>query len=353
MTDTPNRKEVISEDTGVATCQIGTISEREVLAMMESGLLVALHISYFRPYTQLDEKDLGIEGNGELRKVVELGRRVLLPKAVISTIETVERQARTALKKCSIRCYWGSFVPSTAWARWKEESSKFRTKFFKVRDNIINDLPSSKTLLEETYRNLASDAFRRSTMNATAEVPPEFIGNFVEVCMRRFPTAEVIMASFNYTEVYNYIPLPMQISEHMESMLRGNLQQEIAIEMRANKDRVLAGFYSEVTGGLREMMAKVAESVRVSIANNSGTLIPKATSDLKRMLEKIDLLNFYDDSELSSMVAEIRAEVDKPLKDRDGPTINDVLGNVLTTCKDQIELLTAQKESRYDALEIK
>ncbi len=189
-------------------------------------------------------------------------------------------------------------------------------------------------------------------MDATAEVPQEFVDNFVEVCLRRFPTAETIMDSFHYEEVYNYIPLPMQIGEHMESILRGDLQQEIAVEMRANKDRVLAGFYSEVTGGLREMITKVAETVRASIADNSGELKPQATSKLKRMLEKIDLLNFYDDSELTRMVAEIRAEVDKPLKDRDAPTINSILGNVLDTCNEQIAEIAVQKESRYDAIEI-
>ena len=352
MSEIQDRKEAIAEDTGVATGQIGSVSEQAVITMMESGLLVALHIGYFRPYTQLDEADLGINGNGELKKVVELGRRVLLPKNVISTIETVERQARTALKRCSIRCYWGSFVPSTAWRTWREESDKFRIKFFQVRDTIIDELDSSKTLLQDTYRNLAADAYRRVHMNATIEVPLEFVDNFADVCLRRFPTADTIMASFNYTEVYNYIPLPMQIGTHMENILRGDLQQEIAAEMRANKDKMLAGFYSEVTSGLREMITKVAVSVRTSIADNSGSLVPQATSTLKRMLEKIDLLNFYDDSELSRMVAEIRAEVDKPLKDRDAPTINGILGTVLDTCNAQIDAIASQTGTRYDSLEL-
>lgn len=348
-----DRKEQIVEETGIAPEDLTTIGEEQVLKMMERGVLVQLHIRYWRPYAKLQLADLGIETvNGATKGYIQLGRKKLLPPKLIATIETVERRARTALRDNSLKCYYGSFIPTTAWKRWRELSDKLRTRFYEVRDEIVEALPESKETLRGIYSEMATDAYRRSKMDANANVPQDFIDRFVTACLSRIPSAEQIRAAFRYEEVYNYIPLPSQIRAHVEGLIENDMRRQIAAQMHAEKQEMMDGFIAEVSSGLRNMVVKVAESVKASIEQNDGKLIPRSTSDIKRLLEKLERLNFYDDTAIQSMVTDIRAEVDKPLKERDVPSIQKVLNEVLETSQKQISEIASRTPSRFDDIEL-
>lgn len=347
------RKEQIAEETGIASEEIATVGEDKVLRMMERGVLVQLHVRYWRPYAKLQEADLGIDGlNGAVSKHIQLGRKKLLPPEMIAKIETVERRARTTLRNCSLPCFWGSFIPTTAWERWREQSDKLRQKFFEVRNEIVRELPASIVQLRETYAEMAKGAYRRSKFDADAEVPQEFIDRFITACLSRIPSAQQIGAAFAYEEVYNYIPLPSQVKAHLEGLLEDSMRSQIAQQMYTQKKEMIDGFMAEVSTGLRNMVVKVALSVRESIEKNEGKLIPRFTSDLKRLLEKLERLNFYDDTGVTKMVEEIRAEIDKPVKERDVPSIRNVLDSVLETSRQQIEDITSRTASRFEVIEI-
>jgi hypothetical protein len=347
------RKEQIAEETGIASEEIATVGEDKVLQMMERGVLVQLHVRYWRPYAKLREADLGIDGlNGDVSKHIQLGRKKLLPPEMIAKIETVERMARTALRNCSLKCFWGSFIPTTAWERWRERSDKLREKFFAVRDEIVKELPTSIKQLRETYTEMAKEAYRRSKFEADADVPQEFIDRFVTACLSRIPSAQQISDAFSYEEVYNYIPLPSQVKAHLEGLLENNMHRQIAQQMYTQKKEMMDGFMAEVSTGLRNMVVKVAQSVRDSIEKNEGKLIPRFTSDLKQLLGKLERLNFYDDTEITKMVEDIRAEIDKPVKERDVPSIRKVLDSVLEASKQQIGEIASRTASRFEVIEI-
>lgn len=351
MTD--NRKERIAQETGIAPEDLATIGEEQVLKMMERGVLVQLHIHYWRPYAQLRLADLGLEDvNGTTSKYIQLGRKKLLPPDLIAKIETVERRARTALRENSLKCFWGCFIPTTAWGKWRELSDKLRTKFYEVRDEIVEALPKSKETLNEIYSEMARDAYRRSKLDADAEVPQDFINRFVAACLNRIPSAEQIRAAFRYNEVYNYIPLPSQVRAHVEGLIQDDMRRQIALQMHTEKQQMMDGFIAEVSAGLRNMVVKVAKSVKDSIEKNDGKLIPRSTSDIKRLLEKLERLNFYDDKAIQGMVTDIRAEVDKPLKERDVPSIQRVLDDVLKVSQEQISEIASRTPSRFDDIEL-
>ena len=348
-----DRKEQIAAETGIAPEELATVGEDQVLRMMERGVLVQLHIRYWRPYAKLRLADLGLEEvNGATKGYIQLGRKKLLPPELIARIETVERRARTALRNNSLKCFWGSFIPTTAWKKWRELSDKLRTRFYEVRDEIVAALPESKETLREIYSEMAKDAYKRSKLDAEVEVPNDFVERFVAACLSRIPSDEQIRAAFRYDEVYNYIPLPSQVRAHVEGLIEDDMRRQIAEQMHTEKKEMLDGFLAEVSSGLRNMIVKVAESVKASIEQNDGKLVPRSTSDIKRLLEKLDRLNFYDDTSIQSMVADIRAEVDKPLKERDVPSIQKVLDEVLKTSQKQISEIASRTPSRFDDIEL-
>jgi hypothetical protein len=199
---------------------------------------------------------------------------------------------------------------------------------------------------------MARDAYKRTKFDQEAEPPQEFIDNFINACIKRIPTPEEVSSMFSYEEVFNYIPLPQQIRVHIQGVWENEMQRQIAETMWAQRRAMMNTFFTEIGVGLRDMVAKVCESVRDSIKQNDRKLVPKATSDLRRLIEKVEKLNFSDDGKITEMIQSIKAEIYKPIAERDSSRLATVVDSVLNTCKEQIQNIVSQRVDRFDIIEL-
>ena len=101
------------------------IDENWVLRLMQKGVIIQLHIGYWRPYSRLSESELGISEDGSVKEYLQLGRKKLLPPEMVARLENIEKRARYALEENSFKCFWGlslaGFRPKTYMA---EKNSK-------------------------------------------------------------------------------------------------------------------------------------------------------------------------------------------------------------------------------------
>jgi HEPN domain-containing protein len=345
------RQEELAKELNITPEQLTPIDEHKVLKMMEQGVLVQLHISYWRPYTRLKEADLGIQATNGARGYIQLGKKKLLPPEMIAKIETIELRTRMALREHSLDCFWGRFVPVKAWQSWREHSDKLRKRFYEVRDEIVNTIPESITQLREIYTQMAKDAYKREEYNLNAEASQTYIDAFVSACLNRIPPAEQIGRTFNYNEVYSYIPLPGQLKAYAQGVFEEDMHRQIAQQFFEQKQEMMRVFLNEIGTGLRAMVVKVCQSVRDSIKQH-GKLVPQSVTDLKGLLRKLERLNFHEDAQIAKMIEDMSQEVGKPIKERNVDSINAVLGEVLTACTTQIEEIASRMPSRYDLLEL-
>jgi hypothetical protein len=319
---------------------------------MQKGVLVQLHIGYWRPYSRLSESELGISEDGSVKEYLQLGRKKLLPPEMVARLENIEKRARYALEENSFKCFWGRFVPVTAWNRWRDENEEIKSQFYAIRDEVISNLPQSIGQLRDIYAQMAKDAYKRSKYDFEAQVPEHYIEAFISKCLEQIPSPDDMRRLFRYEEVYTYIPLPNQLTlQQAGSSPEDAMRRQVAQEMNQHKQEMVADFLAEINANLRDMVIQVCQSVRDSIHRNDR-LVPRSVMGLRNLLSKLERLNFHDDDQLSKMMDDIRSEIDKPADKRDIPNLDAVLSEVLTSCREQIQEIESWRPSRYEALEL-
>jgi len=323
------------------------IDENWVLKLMQKGVLVQLHIGYWRPYSRLSESELGISEDGSVKEYLQLGRKKLLPPEMVARLENIEKRARYVLEENSFRCFWGRFVPVTAWDRWRDENNEIKGQFYAIRDEVISNLPVSVGQLREIYARMAVEAYKRSKYDSSALVPEHYVETFISGCLEQIPSSDDMRKLFRYEEVYMYIPLPDVLHQSGEDIMH----RQIAEEMNDHKQEMVADFLAEINASLREMVIQVCQSVRDSIKRNDR-LVPRSAMGLRNLLSKLERLNFHDDDQLTRMINDIRSEIDKPAKSRDIPGLDTVLSEVLDSCREQIREIESWRPSRYEAIEL-
>jgi len=327
------------------------IDENWVLKLMQKGVLVALHIGYWRPYSRLSESELGISEDGSVKEYLQLGRKKLLPPEIVSKLENIEKHARYALEENSFKCFWGRFVPVTAWNRWRDENEGIKNQFYTIRDEVITNLPESIGQLRDIYTQMAMEAYKRSKYDSEAQVPENYTETFISRCLEQIPSPDDMRRSFRYEEVYTYIPLPSQLKIQQSGSPEDMMRRQVAQVMNNHKQEMVADFLAEINASLRETVIQVCQSVRDSIKRNDR-LVPRSVMGLRNLLSKLERLNFHDDDQLTKMMNDIRSEIDKPADKRDIPNLDAVLSEVLDSCREQIQEIESWRPSRYEALEL-
>ena len=327
------------------------IDENWVLRLMQKGVLVQLHIGYWRPYSRLSESELGISEDGSVKEYLQLGRKKLLPPEMVARLENIEKRARYTLEENSFKCFWGRFVPVTAWNRWRDENESIKGQFYSIRDEVISNLPNSIGQLRDIYAQMAMEAYKRSKYDPDAEVPENFIDSFIERCLEQIPSPDDMRRLFRYEEVYTYIPLPNQLTLQQTGSPEDMMRRQVAQEMNDHKQEIVADFLAEINTNLRSMVVDACRSVRDSIRRNER-LVPRSVMGLRNLLSKLERLNFHDDEQLTKMMDDIRSEIDKPADKRNLPNLDAILSEILAECKDQIQEIELWRPSRYEALEL-
>jgi len=328
------------------------IDENWVLKLMQKGVLVSLHIGYWRPYSRLSESELGISEDGSVKEYLQLGRKKLLPPEMVARLENIEKRARYALEENSFKCFWGRFVPVTAWNRWRDENEEIKGQFYNIRDEVISNLPQSIGQLRDIYAQMAMEAYKRSRYDSEAQVPEHYTETFISKCLEQIPSPDDMRRLFRYEEVYTYIPLPSQLGHLQQNGLpEDTMRRQVAREMEQHKQEMVADFLAEINTSLRSMIVDACQSVRDSIRRNER-LVPRSVMGLRNLLSKLERLNFHDDDQLTRMMEDIRIEMDKPSGKRDIPNLDAVLSEVLDSCREQIQEIESWRPSRYEALEL-
>jgi len=300
----------------------------------------------------LIESELGISEDGSVKEYLQLGRKKLLPPEMVARLENIEKRARYALEENSFKCFWGRFVPVTAWNRWRDENESIKSQFYAIRDEVISNLPQSIGQLRDIYSQMAMEAYKRSKYDSEAQVPEHYIQTFISKCLEQIPSTDDMRRLFRYEEVYTYIPLPSQLTlQQTGSSPEDTMRSQVAQEMNHHKQEMVADFLAEISASLRGMIVDACQSVRDSIRRNER-LVPRSVMGLRNLLSKLERLNFHDDDQLTKMMNDIRSEMDKPSDKRNIPNLDAVLGEVLDSCREQIQEIESWRPSRYEALEL-
>jgi len=308
------------------------------LALMSQGIVVKLTINRWRATARLKPEELGLKFNDEksrdfTSKYIRLSKEKLLPPEVEKKISNVEHKARNALRYYSFPTVWGYFVPFTAFSAWEAENEEIKQEFFDVANEIGAQYHSIIDTVSTAYSHMAHDVWAR-LYNDNGSPTPGFVTNFVHKIVDKIPSRVDIVTSFKYDSTYFVIPMPSIIEENLSKArqeerqremddfsadLEKNTQKKVANEYMKRKQELIDGFLESTVCNIRQHVGKLCDGVLESMSNMSSKReITRSQRDkLKKTIEKVRLLNFYDDKEMTALLTNLETEIDKFKGERD------------------------------------
>jgi hypothetical protein len=187
---------------------------------LTEGCVVRLHVGRWRAVTTLTHADLGLTpGDDDERRawdrVLLLGRRLLLPRAVVDRAERLESQARRLLEAHAFRTYWGYFVHKERYREWSPENAALRERYLALGREIADDWDDLQRRVRDDYRALGQQNHRRLRALGVADLPAEaaWVDAFVARSLAGVPGPASVAASFTYAWEAEYLPLASLLAE--------------------------------------------------------------------------------------------------------------------------------------------
>lgn len=308
------------------------------LALMSQGIIVKLTISRWRATASLSKEDLGIktisdESEEFIRKYISLGRESLFPPAILSEIHRIEVRARSNLEAFSFQTVWGKFIPYTAFSSWEKENELIKKDYMDAARALWERHDEILAMVRKDYRDMAKDVWARLYPDQ-GEATDSFIENFISNVIKKIPDKTDILASFKYEETFLIIPMPSLLEENLskaqqirqereikivENEIQIETKRRVAEEYIRRKQELVDGFLESTVASLRKYVGELCDTVLESLSkDNANKDVPKLKRDkIKRVIKRINLLNFYNDKEVSKLLGELEMEVDKFKGERD------------------------------------
>lgn len=326
----------------------------DATALMQEGVIVTLTIGRWRAETTLSFDDLGLQiEDEEARKAVirmmQLGKKRLLPPELLSELAAAESAARRTLEKRSFDTPWGRFVPVTAYLQWKEENEKTLLRYMGLRDRLVREYDAIVQSIVSEYCAAARHAYW--TLLATrpeivrGQTVEDYVELFVENVLRHIPTAERIATTFRYEIVLSRIAITLPEQQNQASEPASVMQRDLMAYLHERKERDIDAFMTGIVVQLRTLINEVMSDVLTNIGEQ-GSMPRNSTRQLKNLIDQVSALNFYGDVEVDAMLERIKAIVETPADLRDIPSVERNFAAIQTLTRAAMSELTERRRSR-------
>ena len=311
---------------------IEQLKDNWAMALMSKGVIVKLSLNMWRGNVLLTSEDLGLRFVDEdmtdfAKKYLQFGTKKVLPPAIATQFRIVERKARTNLKDHSFDTTWGRFVPFTAFSQWHEINDAHRQDFLDVIKGVSANYEEIVLSVKNDYKNLARDVWARLYPDDTAGPTPSYTEDFVNRVIEKIPEREELIKTFNFNTTYLSIPVPTLVEDNLDkaanmaierkdkihrAAVERNAREEIAQDYVQRKNELIDGFLSATVYSMRENISSLCDAVITSVGQRAdGSLTRLHIKRIHNLINSVNVLNFYDDEEIKSLMIDLRAEIDK------------------------------------------
>ena len=414
MNDTPDlaaellsrleqKKETAAACLGISAAEVETMPF-DLTALENAGIFLNIDATGFSVLSrQLDWQSLGIELPKDKAVHLSPPRTGLLPDNYRKPLQRAASQAHNALDRYSFRfalceTVLGSseyrWIPFTAFEAFEKEFAAALENLARAKSSVIENYDEILEILRGTFRELATDSADR--LAATVKDEPfdrdEFINRTVERAMAMIPTIPAIRDGMRIEMRPKVILLGSEMRAEqavaakleLETQEAHKTQTEIAIELQAQEKiadiKVKTAFedqkreqelkerirqikieavkrevetrLSPIKEGLDQLNSTIYEAAREMAEKLSESkFVPGGTAKRAReMYRWFKLMNFTDDTEVETVLAELNKIASRDAKTRSAAEMKEAVDAVIiATSKRARKLL---KTEQLDALEL-
>lgn len=273
-------------------------SDQATLNLFEVGCLVNLKIGMWSGRKMLTRNDLVLVGynpNALPQDIVNLGRKLMVPKSELQALSQIERRARKALEKWSVPFGIASahFVPVTMLPTVEQQMSELKEEFFKRIDSFIVRFDDLIAKVREEH--------------------PEF---WYKCLKGHYPADPKALRSRFKFEWYTFRIAGMgsiEATTAEEAVARQKVQDEKEGELRRQMQAEVGEFVGEYATSMRNETVKFCEMMTARIngkpygdEDHVKKLTPKSISCFRNYADRFRSMNVFGDTEIEQMLTDFR-----------------------------------------------
>lgn len=318
----------LSQKSGLNPEDIRTHIEDWAIPLMTKGIIVRLMIHRWRGKTRLTREELGLDINSDEWQIfsstyLSLGNKRLLPRRISNIFSRLENSARKILAEYSFDTVWGSFVPCTVFQIWKERNEVIKTEYYRQVQEVAKIYPQIIAEVCEEYKNFTKVLYKKINSSQSYE---QYESNFIENILASMPEVDLFIHSFSFDSLYYYIPLPSDIereacltaeiaNEKEKANAERKMRDMLMQETLKQKSQYIEQFLTATVGKIREMVMDIVLDIK------NGMSIDRSVSGCNKkkvlqMIDKIRMLDFYDDNEVRDALDKLQIDLEKEPKFR-------------------------------------
>lgn len=261
------------------------------------GVLVAIEVRRWGGAVTLKAEDLDIT---EQPKIIELGRKFLMPKEALREIMAVEQKARVFLKNNSVPFIISAahFVPLHKFERVIENLKVFKTEFYTAVEKLIADFETHKATIQRTYPKI----FEKLEKHYPADLN----------AIRELHGFDFITLTAEFPE-----NLDQGINAARKAIVDSDLAEKYAQAQKLNYAQMQSDFQSKLdtffSDSLKLVRGKAVDAMeQIATKLKKGEIITRMSlRSVKHAIEAVKDMNFMGDDEMLSKLAEVQAELEK------------------------------------------
>ena len=335
-----DRRTEIAHLVGIDPRALRDLKASLVDALVRKGVLVTLHIGRWRARHKLDPEDLGLDPrtSDAIFRSIELGHKLLLPRATLEQLCRLESKGRANLARHSLDTRIGSFVPADGFPKFRETHEQLKAQYLALRDHLAEMAPALKAEASERFAQAAREIYPR----VAAEIGrDEFVERYVDRALAGWPDAQEMHRSFRFDYEVSYVPLSSELASEQarqaeiqqDVALRTELQRHVAERRRREIDDFLTGIVGQLRGLVYETVTAAIRSLE-----RHGRPLPATIVSLRHLIDRVRALNVYGDVDIDSQISQLEQALG-PRRRRDRitvPPLEQALLRLQDTCKDAV-----------------
>jgi hypothetical protein len=305
-------------------------AEEKTINLFEVGCLVNLKIKMWSGRKMLTRADLvrvGYDPDVLPEDVVNLGRKLMVPKSEIQALTQIEQRARKALEKFSVPfgiCN-AHFVPATMLPTIEEQVIDLKEEFFTRVDSFIARFDDLIKTVKEAHPD-----FWDKCLKGNYPPNPQRLRELYQFDWYTFKIAG--MGSIEETSVD-------------EMIANQKVQDERANELRKQMKEEVGEFVGEYVTSMRNETVRFCDLMTARIngkpyadEEDSKKLTPKSISCFRNYVDRFRSMNIFGDGEVEKMLADFRDNFLDPgvgVKDFESANVKDGVTKALEAIRNK------------------
>ncbi|KKM85697.1 hypothetical protein LCGC14_1286390 [marine sediment metagenome] len=252
----------------------------QTINLFEVGCLINLGIGTWsgtKMCTVADYKSMGLDSNKLPVDMVNLGKKLLVPKAELQIMTKIEQRARSYLSNWSIafKAVNSHFIPTTMLPSVEAHLEGLQEEFFKCVDSFVSRFGDMKKTIQQSH------------------------GEFWDKCLKtHYPSNPALLR-----EKFKFDWFIFEIKETSEDKSRQKMQEQVGNFVEQYVD-VMRTETIEFCG----LMTARVNGQTYKDEEKPKELTPRSLSMFKKYVDRFKQMNIFGDQEIETMLTEFNSQ---------------------------------------------